>query len=243
MFKSDTAGTVTGHAAVSLNITTPQGNITISRQTNGASGNSDDAVKQFVDGTLRWLKHDQDGNLLGGAVFEVCRTHGFDSSNDTFPDIADECQSVTDDSAPDADPTPGEFQLDDLFLGRYRITETTPPAGYQGDPTPRNVELTVDDPSNAASPPVFVNVQLFKVIVLTCNDSLDPEELVDSTVRLPASGGALKETITGVPAHLDAKGVTEADLCALGGASYGDLPANPNLGATIELPDVDPLFP
>ena len=32
-------------------------------------------------------------------------------------------------------------------------------------------------------------------------------------------------------------------LCGIGGASYGDLPANPALGAEIELPDVAPLFP
>lgn len=90
---------------------------------------------------------------------------------------------------------------------------------------------------------MFVNSQLFKVIVITCNDSVDPEVLVDSTVRLPASGGTQKQTITGVPAHLAAKGVTQADLCAINGASYGDLPANPALGAEIELPDVAPLFP
>jgi hypothetical protein len=85
---------------------------------------------------------------------------------------------------------------------------------------------------------VFVNERLFKVIVVTCNESLDV--LVDSTVTI---NNEQKETITGVPAHLAAKGVTEADLCAIGGASYGDLPANPNLGASIELPDVAPLFP
>jgi hypothetical protein len=144
---------------------------------------------------------------------------------------------------PDADPTAGEFQLDDLFLGRYTIRETQPPPGYAPDPDTETVELTVANPSNAANPPVFVNRQLFKVIVITCNDSVNPEVLVDSTVRLPASGGTDKETITGVPAHLAAKGVTQADLCAIGGASYGDLPANPNLGATIELPDVAPFFP
>ena len=127
------------------------------------------------------------------------------------------------------------------MLGRYTITETSPPPGYAPDPIPtRTVELTIANPSNTTNPPVFVNEQLFKVIVITCNDSVNPEALVDSTVTLNSEQ---KETITGVPAHLAAKLVTQADLCAIGGASYGNLPANPNLGATIELPDVAPLFP
>jgi hypothetical protein len=80
--------------------------------------------------------------------------------------------------------------------------------------------------------------RLFKVIVVTCNDSLD--EMVDSTVTI---NNEQKETITGIPAYLVAKNVTEADLCGIGGASYGNVPANPNLDADIELPDVAPLFP
>jgi hypothetical protein len=240
-FTSDTAGTVTGHATVSMNLTTSEGTITIVRETDGAAGNSGDAVKEFVDGTLRWLKHDQDGNLLGGATFEVCRTHAFDSGNNTFPDITDECVTVLDNGPADADTDAGEFQRNDQFLGRYTITETQPPPGYAPDPNPtRTVELTVANPSNVSSPPIFVNSQLFKVIVVTCNDSVDPEVLVDSTVTI---NGEQKETITGVPTHLATKMVTQADLCAIGGASYGNLPANPNLDADIELPDVAPLFP
>ncbi len=215
--------------------------VTLIRTTGTGAPNSGNANKVFVDGTLRWLKHDQDGNLLGGATFEVCRTHDFNSATGEFDDITpDVCVTVLDNSAPDADPDAGEFQLDHLVLGRYRITETSPPPGYAGDPNSQTVELTVANPSNTTNPPVFVNEQLFKVIVITCNDSVNPEELVDSTVML---NGEQKETITEVPADLALKGVTEADLCAIGGASYGDLPANPNLGATIELPDVAPLFP
>ncbi len=216
----------------------------LTRTTGTGAPNSGNANKVFVDGTLRWLKRDQDGNLLGGATFEVCRTHDFNSNSGTFVDIADVCVTVADNGANDADPDNGEFQRNNQVLGRYTITETVPPPGYAPDPNPtRTVELTVANPSNTSNPPVFVNRQLFKVIVVTCNDSVDPEVLVDSTVRLPASGGTQKQTITGVPAHLAAKGVTQADLCAIGGASYGDLPANPALGAEIELPDVAPLFP
>jgi Prealbumin-like fold domain len=243
---SSTAGSVDIQASSTWTLD----GVELTRTTGTGAPNSGNANKVFVDGTLRWLKHDQDGKLLGGAEFEVCRTHNFNSNSmpPGFDDTPDVCVQVKDDAAPplppgyaqDTDPTPGEFQLDDLILGRYTIRETVPPPGYASDPDTETVELTVMNPSNTTNPPVFVNRQLFKVIVVTCNDSVDPEVLVDSTVTLNSEQ---KETITGVPAHLAAKGVTQADLCAIGGASYGDLPANPNLGVTVELPDVAPLFP
>jgi Prealbumin-like fold domain len=247
-FTSNTAGTVTGHATVSMNLTTSEGPITIVRETDGAGGNTGDAVKEFVDGSLAWLKNDDQGNRLGGASFEVCRTHDLDTSTtpDTFIDITpDVCVTVLDNAAPDANPADGEFLLEDLKLGRYTVDEVAPfPPGYEPDPDVVTAELTLEPgPKDVVISEAFVNRQLFKVIVVTCNDSVDPEVLVDSTVRLPASGGTQKQTITGVPPHLAAKGVTQADLCAIGGASYGDLPANPALGAEIELPDVPPLFP
>lgn len=240
---TNTAGSVDIHATSTFVLD----GVTLTRATGTGGNNSADANKAFVDGTLRWLKHDQDGNLLGGATFEVCRTHNYNSNTDTFVDIdPDVCVSVADNSPPDADPTDGEFQLEDLILGRYTIHETSPPPGYAADADTETVDLTVANPSNAdGSPPVpvFVNERLFRVIVLTCNDSVSPKELVDSTVTLPAQGGTEKETITSVPPDLAAKGVTQADLCAIPGAAYGALPANPNLGTTIELPDVAPLFP
>jgi hypothetical protein len=55
---------------------------------------------------LVWEKQDGAGNPLAGATFEVCRTH--DGSG---TDIADECQSVTDNESPDADTTDGRFDL------------------------------------------------------------------------------------------------------------------------------------
>jgi hypothetical protein len=246
-FTSNKSGTVTGHASVSMNLSTSEGPITITRDTDGAGGNTGDAVKEFVDGSLAWFKNDDQGNRLGGATFEVCRTHDLDTSTnpDTFIDITpDVCVTVLDNSAADADPDAGEFLLVDLKLGRYTVDEVAPfPPGYEPDPDVVTVNLTLQPgPKDVVIPEAFVNRQLFKVIVVTCNDSVDPEVLVDSTVRLPASGGTQKQTITGVPPHLAAKGVTQADLCGIGGASYGDLPANPALGAEIELPDVPPLF-
>lgn len=83
-FTSNTTGTVTGHATVSMNLTTSEGLIAIVRQTDGAGGN-DDAVKESVDGSLAWLTNDDVGARLGGATFEVCRTHTLNTS--TNPDV------------------------------------------------------------------------------------------------------------------------------------------------------------
>ena len=137
VFSSDKPTTVTANANVTLNLGSGS---TVTAQTTPAS----DGVKIFVDGTLRWLKHDQNGALLGGATFEVCRTANWVSSGTgtggSFVDIVDGgdpdsdpdyvCVSVPDDvtpanegtasdDSPDADTTAGEFQLNGLLLGKY----------------------------------------------------------------------------------------------------------------------------
>jgi hypothetical protein len=147
-FTSATAGTVTGHAAANI----LSGGLSLFRETNGLAGNSGDATKIFVDGSLTWLKHNSQGALLGGATFQVCRTH------DRFgTDIADECVSVLDNSPPDADGDAGEFKLENLYLGRYTIAETVPPAGYEGDPFVETIELTLAAPDKSATH-IWVNV-------------------------------------------------------------------------------------
>lgn len=125
----------------------------VSRSTDGIAPNSGSATKTWIDGSLRWLRHDSQGNLLGGATFEVCR------SEDRFgvDIIPDECLTVLDNAAPDLDPDPGEFELDGLYLGRYTIEETLPPAGYQGDPFVWMIDLTLAAPDQISSY-IWVNV-------------------------------------------------------------------------------------
>ena len=233
-FTSNSSGTVTVHATVNLSVTVGGFTEAMTRSTNGSGGNSGDATKDFVDGSLRWLKKDDQGVLLGGATFEVCRTHTFNSADSTFVDTPDFCVSVLDNAAPDVDPTDGEFELVDLILGRYTIRETDAPDGYQIDPDTETVEITIANPNGTA--PTFVNPALFKVIVLTCNTTT--EQLVDSTVDLdPGTAGGQKETLTSPPG-----GITQAQLCALGGANYDDLTRG-NYDLRVELPDQAPLFP
>jgi hypothetical protein len=249
---STTAGGVDVHATTTFSV----GGVSLTRATGTGGNNSADAHKDFVDGTLRWLKHDQSGNLLGGAKFSVCRTQTWNSNASALVDTTDVClgagdplKIVDDVSAPggtganaDNDPDAGEFQLSGLVLGRYVITETDPPAGYAPDPNPsRTVDLTTANPSNVdgdPSVPIFVNEQLFKLIIITCNQSLGT--LADSEVSL--TGKPTTDTITSVPAALAGKGVTAADLCAIPGAAYGSLPAA-TYTPSVELPDVAPLHP
>jgi hypothetical protein len=238
VFASDTTGTVTGHASVTLAITTDEGTVTLARQTDGAAGDTGDATKEFVDGSLAWFKVDDQANPLGGASFEVCRTHNLDTSTtpDTFVDVTDVCVTVLDNSSPDADPDDGEFLLEDLVLGRYTVKEIAPfPPGFEPDPDTVTVDLTLEPgPKDATIAEAFVNRALFRLIVLTCNTST--ETLVDSTVDL---GGDVRETVNA--SQLPA-GVTEEALCTLPGANYDNL-GRGTYTPSVELPDEPPLFP
>jgi len=242
VFTSNTTGTVTGHATVTMPLSTTEGTITITRETDGVNGpgdsdNSDDAVKQFVDGSLAWFKNDDQGNRLGGATFEVCRTHTLDTSTnpDTFIDSANVCVTVLDNSAPDTDPDAGEFKLEDLQLGRYTVDEVPPfPPGFEPDPDVVTVNLTLQPgPKDVTIAEAFVNRALYRLIVITCNTTT--EELVDSTVTL---GGDTRETVK--PGQLG--GINENALCQLPGANYDNLTRG-TYGPSVELPDVPPLFP
>lgn len=164
-FLSLTAGSAIGNASVSLLVS-------------GELLNRDagPVTKEFVDGELIWLKVDDNGDPLGGATFDVFVTRLWDTAENT-PDpidgtfiavdppfhlvtVVDDTDGTTDLGDIDRDPRPGKFKLDDLFLGTFKIVEVDAPVDYLLDPTPQSVNLTLSDPSNAANPPIFVNLQL-----------------------------------------------------------------------------------
>ena len=197
---SPTAGTVTLHATTTLSV----GGVSLTRATGPgvATVAGDDVQKVFVAGTLVWLKRDQAGQPLGGATFEVCRTHNFNSTTNVFDDVADVCVNapagVTDNVAPDEDPAAGQLKLSGLILGRYTIKETAAPPGYGIDPDTETVELTVTNPSNAANPPVFVNTLLLKLLLITCNQA--DNAVINSSVTAfnPLAGNTVPQpTLTG----------------------------------------------
>jgi Prealbumin-like fold domain len=150
-FTSNVAGPVIGHASATFAV----GGVSLTRATNGVGGNSGDATKVFVAGSITWRKVDNADHLQGGATFEVCRTANLDTSTDpdTFVDIdPDVCVTVVDDvdgtagGTLDEDPDPGEFRLGGLRLGRYTVDETVAPPGFEPDPNVATVELTLADP-------------------------------------------------------------------------------------------------
>jgi len=151
-FTSPTAGTVTGHASVTLLLE----GLTVSRQTDGQGANSVDATKEFVAGALAWRKVDNANRLQGGATFRVCRTHTLDSETGGFVDVPDVCVDVLDNTAPDVDSADGKFKLVDLVLGRYTVRETVPPSGYVPDPDTVTVEIT-HSPRSVTIAEAFVN--------------------------------------------------------------------------------------
>jgi hypothetical protein len=124
--------------------------------------------------------------------------------------------------------TPGSYTVCETLQTGWQ--QTYPSSGADcGGSTGYSITLTsqqVDSDNN------FGNRQLFKLIVITCDTVT--EELVDSTVTL---NGVTTQTITTPPA-----GITEAQLCGLGGASYDNLLAG-TYNPSVELPDLPPLFP
>src|SRR5262245_23761620 len=66
---SNVAGSITVSATSDVSV----GGVTLTRSTNGQGQNSGPATKTWVDGSLTWIKNDNNGNRLGGATFQVCR--------------------------------------------------------------------------------------------------------------------------------------------------------------------------
>ena len=165
---SSTAGTVKVHATTTFEIG-PAVVEEVTRSTDGLGLNSADAEKVFVAGTLTWFKDDNAGNRLGGATFQVCRTHTLDTSSGEQLDTSDVCETIADvvtgtpgDSTglagPDQDADPGDFRLTNLTLGRYTVRETIAPAGFEADSGAARLadDMTVADP-NATVALAFVN--------------------------------------------------------------------------------------
>jgi hypothetical protein len=157
VFTSSTAGTVTGHASVSLVV----GGVTLTRSTDGTAPNSGDAIKHFVSGSLKWTKVDNAGNFQGGATFTVCKTKNYDLATNTLVAITPVCNDILDNQAgppADSDPDNGQFELDGLSLGEYTVVEKTAPPGFVKDPDTITVDLLPGDADKTIAT-AFVNTR------------------------------------------------------------------------------------
>jgi hypothetical protein len=106
------------------------------------------------------------------------------------------------------------------------VVEGTPPTGY-GAADDQNINLTGNQTVNLT----FTDPRLHKVIVLVCHEGSNT--LYSSTDNVTFDGDT-KTSISSVPSALSAKGVTQADLCGIGGASFGGK-AHGSYDATVDI--------
>ncbi|PFG40441.1 hypothetical protein ATJ97_2970 [Georgenia soli] len=146
----------------------------------------------FVDplGTARWTKIDETGAPVAGATFTLAPTGRDDDALDLLG--ADYRLVVTDNGANDTDPIAGSLKVEGLYTGRWTLTETAVPAGYDPQRLPAPISFTIGDetPNSGARPAhdlgPLVNHRLTTVtIVKTVTPRLTP-----AGVRPPDEPGA-----------------------------------------------------
>lgn len=173
-------------------------------------------VNQRDKGDIVIEKRDDGGTLITAVKFTLVGTS-------TFGDAINlECTTGLN----------GRCSFSSVPLGTYLLDEvaSTIPAGFAKDPTlPKNVTISTDGQVvNVA----VTNPRSHRVIMLVCHEGTIA--LAATDVRKGA--GTPVQSIGAVPAALDAKGVTPADLCAIGGATFGGL-SHVDTQFTVELGD------
>jgi len=125
-------------------------------------------IRNYENGRISWIKTDESGEPLGGAVFEVCEVL---ESGDEGGESESYCWAVEDNTGQegyegdDRDARPGYFLVDDLIFVTYTVQELEAPEGYLLDERiiPVSVEPTVD-PIPVG---VFVNIKKTYGLTLT----------------------------------------------------------------------------
>jgi len=159
VFTSPKAGTVTGHATVTIPKAVFGTAANVVRETDGQGSNSGDAVKHFLAGSIAWTKVDNAGAKQGGATFELCQTHVYVPATDTYLELVPHActdPDILDNGPQDEDPDDGEFLVSGLALGIYTVQETIAPPGFVEDPDTETVTLAPGD-SNKTIATAFVN--------------------------------------------------------------------------------------
>jgi len=179
-------------------------NVVVSAANPTASLSFDDLPQK---GSLKIVKKDDANNLMDGVQFTLTGT------STTGETVNSSCTT----GQPAGTPS-GECTISNIPVGsNYTLSEGSVPSGYAKDPSfPKTVAIT----SNTTTTVNVVNPRLHRVIVLVCHEGTN--ELDSFNVDL---GADTKASISGVPSSVSGKtpAVTEAELCALGGASFGGL--------------------
>jgi hypothetical protein len=158
-------------------------------------------------GTVRIHKENDVGNALAGAGFTLYKDN---APVGTARGAEDTATSFTCTTAAD-----GNCSMSLVPIGNYWAVETTVPANHAKAPD-QQVAITAGGQVVSLT---FKDPRLHRVITLACHEGTNT--LHGSSVTL--NGQGTKSTITAVPSALQAKGVTQADLCNLGGAQFGGL--------------------
>jgi hypothetical protein len=135
------------------------------------------AVKTYVRGSLRWNKVNLAEQPIGGATFEVCRTH---DAGDTDPLVEPVCMLIEDNTGvigyigTDEDINPGGFRVTNLVFGTYEIRETSAPTGYSGDDARVDVvDLTFSERDVIIQQPWVNTSAKLAPTQTTCQDFID----------------------------------------------------------------------
>jgi hypothetical protein len=166
-------------------------------------------------GTVNVHKQDDTGANLAGAVFTLYNDNAPVGGTRGAEDTSTGVTCAVDGS--------GNCSFANLVPGNYWVVETTTPPGHATAPDQQAVVG-----AGGSISLTFVDPREFKVIVLVCKESNNT--LYPSTVTVDGLNKTSLATGGGGT-------ITDAQLCGLGGASYGDKlvgnhPANVNIGAT-----------
>jgi hypothetical protein len=173
-----------------------------------------------VPGTINIHKEDDAGNPLQGAVFHLFTDNsplgppdggGPNQDKHGAEDVKQNSLTCTVDSA-------GDCTIGNVPLGKYWVVETTGVPGYS-KAADQYADVGLGSGGGQTINLTFVDPRLHRVIVLTCHQGTNT--LVASDVT---NGATTKTSLSGA-GLTDAE---EADLCTLGGASFGGKPHQDN---------------
>jgi uncharacterized surface anchored protein len=163
-----------------------------------------------VPGTINIIKEDDVGTRLAGAKFTLFKDAA-PVGGSVGPE--DNVAATGVGANPCTTSSTGTCSFTTVPLGEYWVVETQGVPGYDtAAPQHATVGLGSAPGQGQTITLTFVDPRQHKIIVLTCHEGTNT--LVGSSVALNA--GTPKTTITTPPA-----GITQAQLCALGGASFG----------------------
>jgi hypothetical protein len=187
-------------------------------------------VVTFTDapalGDVKVVKKDDAGNLLAGVTFTLKGTSTIGNAVDLSCTTGDGVSSGSN-SDGTTPANAGECSFLNVEVGTYTLDEddSSLPPGYDDDPSfPKQVTVIGGQTVTVNA----TNPRLHKVIVIVCHQGTNTLLATDVV-----NGSSTKTSIGTAPA-----GITQAQLCALGGASFGNL-GHTDKSLTVKLGNFD----